>query len=422
MIHDIIIVGAGPAGLMAAGVCAGNGLQTLVLDKNRCTGRKLRITGKGRCNVTNNCAPQQVIAATVQNGKFLYSAANKFTPQDAMQYFENIGVSLKTERGNRVFPVSDDANEIADAMECQAKSYGAQFLKETTVSAVKRPGTGGFILNTNKGIFQAKSVLLACGGASYPGTGSNGDGAKLAKTLGHSVTPLRPSLAPLVEAGSACKQMQGLSLRNCGLKILNNITGVCVYEDFGELLFTHFGLSGPVILSASAHIKDMEQGAKYTACIDLKPALDEKKLDARLLRDFAEYKNRIFENILDKLLPQKLIPVVVARSGVAPDTRCNAITRQQRQMLLRVLKCFQIPLAGVRPISEAIITRGGVAVSEVQPKTMESRLRPGLFFAGEILDVDAYTGGFNLQIAFSTAYLAGHAICEKIWNENNELE
>lgn len=406
---DVIIIGAGPAGMMAAGICGANGLKTLVLDKNRVTGRKLRITGKGRCNVTNETDIQGVLDAVVRNNKFLYSALNACTPYDVMRFFEARGVPLKTERGNRVFPVSDRADDIADALKREAEAHGVQLRLGTSVKAVNRKHNGGFCVKTNNDVYHGDIVLLACGGGSYPGTGSNGDGARLAKSLGHQIIPLRPSLVPLVEEGDLCGKMQGLSLKNCAIKVLNRKTGRTVVEDFGELLFTHFGLSGPVILSASAHMQDIMREL-YSIVIDLKPALDEKKLDLRLQREFLTHKNKLFMNALDALLPQKMIPVMIARSGIPPETRCNEITRQQRVDLRTLLKGFEIPIAGFRPLSEAIVTSGGVSVKEVDPKTMQSKLLTGLYFAGEILDLDAYTGGFNLQIAFSTGFLAGNAI------------
>lgn len=403
--YDVIVVGGGAAGLMAVGVCAERGRRTAVFEKNEKLGRKLRITGKGRCNVTNNCTVQEVIACTPRGGKFLYGALSAFPPEETMRFFENLGIPLKTERGRRVFPVSDRADDIADALARFARENGAQAVREPVQSVLAE---GGKVLGvrTSRGEYRAGSVLLACGGASYPGTGSNGDGYRLARALGHTVGPVVPSLVPLVEQGGDCSQMMGLSLRNCGVKVTRQDRKKPVYEDFGELLFTHFGLSGPTILSASAHMHPMEAGL-YTIHLDLKPALSEIQLDARLLRDFEKNKNRIFANSLDELLPQKLIPIAVRRSGISGETRCHSITREERQVFGRLLKDFPIRISGFRPLAEAIVTSGGVSLKEVDPRTMESKLVKGLYFAGELLDVDAYTGGYNLQIAFSTGHLAG---------------
>lgn len=387
---------------MAAGTCAGRGLDTLVFDKNRLPGRKLRITGKGRCNVTNDCPAQDVIAAA-RGGRFLYSALTAFGPGDAMAFFEGLGVPLKTERGRRVFPQSDRAEDIAEALVRYAR--GAEIRRETVLEVLSEGGrvTG---VRTDKGYHRADSVLLACGGASYPATGSDGSGYRLCERLGHTIVPIGPSLVPLVERGDFCPRLMGLSLRNVGVKVTAAGKKKPVYTDFGELLFTHFGLSGPTILSASAYMRPMEPG-RYTVHIDLKPALDEGTLDARLLRDLEENKNRQLINSLDRLLPQKLIPVVAERSGVPGETRCNSVTKEQRRKLLSVLKDFAVEIEGFRPIAEAIVTAGGVSLKEVDPKTMESKLVKGLYFAGEMLDVDAPTGGYNLQIAFATGRLAG---------------
>lgn len=387
---------------MAAGTCAGRGLDTLVFDKNRLPGRKLRITGKGRCNVTNDCPAQDVIAAA-RGGRFLYSALTAFGPGDAMAFFEGLGVPLKTERGRRVFPQSDRADDIAEALVRYAR--GAEIRRETVLEVLSEGGRVAGV-RTDKGCHRARSVLLACGGASYPATGSDGSGYRLCEKLGHTIVPIGPSLVPLVERGDFCPRLMGLSLRNVGVKVTAAGKKKPVYTDFGELLFTHFGLSGPTILSASAHMRPMGPGV-YTVHIDLKPALDEGTLDARLLRDLEENKNRQLINSLDRLLPQKLIPVVVERSGVPGETRCNSVTKEQRRKLLSVLKDFAVEIEGFRPIAEAIVTAGGVSLKEVDPKTMESKLVKGLYFAGEMLDVDAPTGGYNLQIAFATGRLAG---------------
>lgn len=407
--YDCIIIGGGAAGLMAAGACAARGGSVLVLEKNKVIGRKIRITGKGRCNVTNQCQPADVIAAVPGNGKFLYSAVHQFTPSDAMAFFEAQGVALKTERGNRVFPRSDSAHDIADTLYRYALDNGVAFLAERAVSV--KTGNGKVTgVQTKTGLIGAQSVLIATGGKSYPRTGSDGDGYRFAKDTGHTVTTIRPSLVPLVADGSTCAELQGLSLRNCSVTVLDEQTGKVIYTDFGELLFTHFGLSGPVILSASAHMRDMAP-ERYTVFIDLKPALDEKKLDERVQRDLQENQNKIFANSLDALLPKKMIPVIIKRmgnlTGIKPETKCNEITRGQRKGLVKLLKEFKITIQAFRPIDEAIITAGGVSTKEINPKTMESKLVSGLYFAGEVLDVDAYTGGYNLQIAFSTGYAAG---------------
>ena len=402
---DAVIVGGGAAGMMAAITAAESGRNVLLLEKNDKLGRKIRITGKGRCNVTNNCEPRTVIESTPGNGRFLYSAVQNFAPEDTMAFFERLGVPLKTERGSRVFPVSDNAHDIADAMAKELKALRVPVVQGCVRRVLTENGavTG---VETDKGVYYAPTVLLACGGASYPGTGSNGDGARLAAALGHTITPLRPSLVALTSGDPDCPAMQGLSLRNCGVTILDNKKKKTLYTDFGELLFTHFGLSGPTILSTSAHMRDMAPG-RYTVVLDLKPALTPEQLDQRLLRDLEKNKNKNFGNALDELLPQKMIPVVIERSGIPPELKCNSVTREQRAALLEVLKHFSVEISGFAPLSGAIVTAGGVSVKEIDPKTMQSKLIPGLYFAGEIIDVDAYTGGFNLQIAFSTGYTAG---------------
>ena len=397
---------------MAAGVCVSQGLSAAVFDKNPRPGRKLRITGKGRCNVTNQCTPQEVIAAA-HGGKFLYSALTAFPPQAVMEFFEGLGVPLKTERGSRVFPQSDSAHDIADALARFAG--GAEYIPKAVTEILIEDGRAvGVIAGGTRR--EASRVLIACGGASYPATGSDGSGFRLAERAGHSLTEIGPSLVPLVMEGDDCGRLMGLSLRNVGLRVTEQGVKKPVYTDFGELLFTHFGLSGPIILSASAYLRPAPKHpmapGRYTVHLDLKPALDEGKLDARLLRDLEENKNRVFANALDRLLPKKLIPVVVERSGIPPDTRCNAVTREQRRGLLQVLKDFSLKVEGFRPLAEAIVTAGGVSLREVEPGTMESKLVRGLYFAGEVLDVDAPTGGYNLQIAFSTGRLAGESMAK----------
>ena len=403
---DAVVVGGGAAGMMAAITAAEWGKSVLLIEKNDRLGKKIRITGKGRCNVTNNCEPRTVIESTPGNGRFLYSAMQNFAPEDTMRFFESLGVPLKTERGNRVFPVSDNAHDIADAMAKRLKELRVPVVQGCVRKILTRDGAVCGV-QTDKETYEAPAVLLACGGASYPGTGSNGDGARLAASVGHTVTPLRPSLVALLSNDPDCPAMQGLSLRNCGVTVRDNKKKKSIYNDFGELLFTHFGLSGPTILSASAHMRDMAPG-RYTVELDLKPALTPEQLDQRLLRDLEKNKNKNFSNALDELLPQKMIPVIIERSGIPPEEKCNTVTRVQRSALLDALKHFTVEISGFAPLAGAIVTAGGVSVKEVDPKTMQSKIAPGLFFAGEILDVDAYTGGFNLQIAFSTGYAAGN--------------
>ena len=400
---DVLVVGGGAAGLMAAGTACSLGKTVCLFDKNKVLGRKVRITGKGRCNVTNNCPVEDVVAACPRGGKFLYGALSAFSPADAMAFFQNLGVPLKTERGRRVFPQSDSAHDIANALERWAKD--AAVVREAVTQVLVENGRAVGV-KTAQGAYRGRRVILCCGGASYPGTGSNGDGFRLAAALGHTIVEPTPSLVPLVERGDWCSRMMGLSLRNCGVKVTAQGKKKPVYQDFGELLFTHFGLSGPTVLSASAHLHPMEPG-KYTVHMDLKPALTQAQLDARLVRELEAHKNKIFANSLEELLPQKMIPVVVERSGIPGETRCHSVTKEQRRALLELLKDFPVEIQGFRPLAEAIVTSGGVSLREVSPKTMESKLVEGLYFAGEILDADAYTGGYNLQIAFATGRLAG---------------
>ncbi|MCH5353149.1 MAG: NAD(P)/FAD-dependent oxidoreductase [Acutalibacter sp.] len=403
--YDSIVVGGGAAGLMAAGTAASTGKKVALLEKNRQLGRKLRITGKGRCNVTNACSVEEAVASAPRGGKFLYAALSAFPPHSTMEFFEARGVPLKIERGRRVFPVSDKASDIAEALVKFLSETGVEVIQET-VSEVLAEDSKVTGVRTSSGTYRGKSVVLACGGASYPGTGSTGDGYRFAERLGHTIRPIVPSLVPLVEQGDFCSRMMGLSLRNCGIKVTEQGKKKPVYEDFGELLFTHFGLSGPTVLSASAHLHPMESG-KYTVHIDLKPALDLQKLDLRLLRELEEHKNKQFGNSLEALLPQKMIPVAVERSGIPAEIRCHSVTKEQRRNFGQLLKDFTVEIKGFRPISEAIVTSGGVDLREIDPRTMGSKLVKGLYFAGEMMDCDAYTGGYNLQIAFSTGRLAG---------------
>ena len=408
MSKEIVVVGGGAAGMMAAISAAEKGSHVTLLEPNERLGKKLNITGKGRCNVTNDAGLEELLANTPKNGKFLYSAFSRFDGRDAKVFFESLGVPLKTERGSRVFPVSDRAFDISGALERRLKALKVVLRRDRAVSLDIR---GGAIhgVNGEKGAYPAKAVILATGGASYPATGSTGEGHRMAAEAGHTVTPLQGSLVPLREQGNDCARMQGLSLRNVSLTVFENEKKI--YTDFGELLFTHFGLSGPLILSASAHMRRFEKKT-YRVEIDLKPALDEQQLDKRLLSDFTKYANCDFCNALDDLLPQKLISVVVERSGIPPHQKVHEITREQRRELLRVLKHFSVPIAGLRPVTDAIVTSGGVMVGEIDPKTMESKIVKGLYFAGELIDVDAYTGGFNLQIAWATGRTAGFAAAE----------
>jgi predicted Rossmann fold flavoprotein len=403
---DIIIIGGGAAGCMAAISAAGTGASVLLLERNQKLGRKLYITGKGRCNLTNDCTVEDVLKNTPRNGKFLYSAMTRCAPAAVKSFFEGLYVPLKTERGNRVFPQSDKATDIIDALLKELRRKGVAISQERVTGILEKEGAVVGVM-TDEGEIDCQAVVLATGGASYPGTGSTGDGYDIAADLGHTIVEPKPSLVPLETAGDVCKRLQGLSLKNIAIQVKNQ-KGKVVFSDQGELLFTHFGLSGPLILSASAHLRDFKRD-NYSVSIDLKPALDEQKLDARLLRDFEENANREFQNALDALLPQKLIPVIIERSGIPPETRVNSVTKQQRRALLDCLKNFSIPITRPRPIEEAVVTSGGVKVSEIDPSTMSSKLIDGLFFAGEIIDVDAYTGGFNLQIAWATGKAAGEA-------------
>lgn len=403
---QIAVVGGGAAGLMAAGHAAACGAVVTLYEKNPFCGKKLRITGKGRCNVCNDCDANTVLEH-VQSGnpRFLYAALNALSPSDVKAFFEERGVPLKTERGNRVFPVSDKAADIAEALRRAAAEAGVHFV-HAAVRAV-RPEGDGFLVQAN-GVHRYDRVIVATGGASYPLTGSTGDGYRFARALDIPVTALRPSLVPLETEEGDAAEMQGLSLKNTALTVTDRESGKVVYTDFGEMLFTHYGVSGPMILSASAHLRDMQRG-RYVLHLNFKPALDDATLDARLLADFRKYANRDFANALADLLPQKLIPVVVRRSGIDAQKKVNLITRAERQALTAVLRDFTLTVKRARPLAEAIVTAGGVDLSAISPKTMEAKQLPGLYFCGEVLDLDAYTGGFNLQIAFSTGYLAGES-------------
>lgn len=392
--------------MMCSLIAARRGLDVILLEPNKMLGRKLRITGKGRCNVTNNCDIKDFLTNIPGNGRFLYSALNRLSPRDTMQFFESLGLQLKTERGNRVFPVSDNANDVAGTLVRNLERSGVRHIRESANHIIAENGevTG---VKTDSGVISCRAAVICTGGLSYPLTGSAGAGYKMARELGHSIVPCRPSLVPLESDDEYCAQMQGFPLKNVTLSAYEN--DKLIYRELGEMLFTHFGVSGPLVLSASSHMRNFGS-AKYRLSIDLKPALDEKKLDARLLRDFEKYANRDFANSLCDLAGKTMIPVLVELSGIPAEEKVNSITRQQRHDLLRLFKEFPVSISGPRPIDEAIVTSGGVLTKEINPRTMESKLVSGLYFAGEVMDVDAYTGGFNLQIAWSTAYVAANSI------------
>lgn len=405
----IIIVGGGAAGMMAALTAAGPDTSVTLLERNQKVGRKLYITGKGRCNLTNDCPADEVLRNVPHNSRFLTSAVTRFPPSAVKDYFTALGVPLKTERGNRVFPVSDKSADVIDALFMALRRARVAIVEDRAEHILVK---GGRVVGVKAehGAYDCDAVILCTGGASYPLTGSTGDGYAMAAELGHTILPPKPSLIPLVTEGDECPRMQGLSLKNVSLKVKNR-KGKAVFQEQGELLFTHFGLSGPLVLSASAHMRDFE-GDHYTVFLDLKPALDEQTLDQRLIREFTDNANRAFHNVLDKLVPRLLIPILVERSGIPSDTPANSITKSQRRQLLELLKGLRFEIRGPRPVEEAIVTSGGIKVSEVDPKTMASKLVQGLFLAGELLDVDAYTGGFNLQIAWSTGHAAGAGAAE----------
>lgn len=404
MMYDCIVIGGGPAGVFAAITAAESGCKVLLVERNDRLGKKLLITGKGRCNVTNDCSAGEVLENVPRNGRFLYSAMNAFPPERIKQNLQNNGCALKTERGNRVFPVSNKAVSVLDSLTDQLRKSGVRVENGRVTEILTQSGLVTGVKLGDKTI-SARSVILATGGLSYPATGSTGDGYAMAQKLGHTIVPCEGSLVPLESVEEDCSQMQGLSLRNVGVKLIN-ASGKVLYKDFGELLFTHFGVSGPTVLSASAHLKG--DGCKLL--IDLKPALDESKLNERILRDLDQYQNRAMENALTDLLPRSMIPVVLSRLHVDPKLQANSFTKEQRRALIVLLKAFPVTIAKKRPVSEAIITSGGVKVSQIDPKTMASKIVEGLYFAGEIIDCDAYTGGFNLQIAWSTAFAAGNGV------------
>ena len=404
---DGIVIGGGPAGMFAAITAAKRGEKVLLLEKNDRLGKKLLITGKGRCNVTNHTNAQGVLENIPRNSRFLYSAMAAFPPEKIEAFFEEQGCALKVERGNRVFPVSDRSQSVLQTLQIALRQNHVA-VETAHVTGIRMENGAVTGVEADGRFLSAKWVILATGGLSYPTTGSTGEGYRMAEALGHTVTPCHGSLVPLETEGRDCPEMQGLSLRNVAVKLVNE-KGKTVFSDFGELLFTHFGVSGPTVLSASAHLPE----GKCRLVIDLKPALDEEKLDERLLRDLELYKNRAMENAMVDLLPRSMIPVILRRANIDPAMQANALTKKDRRRLLSVLKGFDLTVTGRRPVAEAIITSGGVKVSEVDPKTMESKLVKNFYFAGEILDCDAYTGGFNLQIAWATAFSAGNAAADK---------
>ena len=412
--YDIIVIGGGAAGMMAAISAAQAGAQVCLLERNPKVGRKLYITGKGRCNVTNHCSVEEVLAATPRNSRFLYSAMSHTPPSEVEKFFEDLGVKLKVERGNRVFPASDKAADIIDALFFQLRRLKVPVLQERVENLICEEGviTG---VETEQGSYSCKAVILATGGLSYQATGSTGDGHRMAQELGHTIVEPKPSLVPLESPDDFCGRMQGLALKNVTLTVKNKKKKV-VYQEQGELLFTHFGLSGPLVLSASAHMRDFEKD-EYKCSIDLKPALDEVTLDARLVRELTENANKDMNNLLGSMAPRMLVPVLLERADIPGEKKAHDITKQERRRLLELFKFFTVQVSGPRPINDAIITSGGVKVSEVDPKTMMSKKVAGLYLAGELLDVDAYTGGFNLQIAWATGRAAGESAAAYVKGE-----
>lgn len=411
---DFCVIGGGAAGLMAAAEAAKRGLNVIVLDPNRTLGRKVRITGKGRCNVTNQCTVAEFMKNIPGDGRFLFSALSRFGPAETMEYFEALGVPLKVERGRRVFPVSDNANDIADALSGSLSSHGVRILRTRAhgIETATDPDTETSRVTgvkTELGHISCRAALLSTGGISYPATGSDGEGQRIAAALGHSVSRLEPSLVPLESDEEFCAELQGFSLVNVTLRAFEGDREI--YSELGEMLFTHFGVSGPLVLSASSHMRNPE--SDYRLEIDLKPGLDDRKLDERILRDFDANLNKDLISVLPLLTGRSMAPAVLEKAGIDGRLKCNSVTREQRAALRETLKAFPISVSGKRPAAEAIVTSGGVSVKEVNPRTMESRLTAGLYFAGEILDLDAYTGGYNLQIAWSTGHLAGTSVLKE---------
>ena len=414
---NVIVIGGGPAGMMAAITAAEYGNNVTIIEKNSDFGKKLLITGKGRCNITSSLYMSEFIKNTPGNGQFLYSAFQNYTNTDIIDFLKNQGLEVKEERGNRIFPVTDKSIDVLNCFKSKINELEIKKLFNTRVQKILVQNGEVLGVRTEKEIIQTDKIILATGGKSYPLTGSTGDGYLIAKNIGHKVTEIRPSLVPLViYEKNECKEMQGLSLRNVGIKIIDESKNKLIYEDFGEMIFTHFGISGPTILSGSAHlvrykeIDNLMKEQKIKLQIDLKPALTEEQLDERILRDFKEFKNKQFKHALDKLLPQKMIPIVIKKTKINEEKRVNEITKEERRNLVKVLKKFELTIKDFRPVEEAIITSGGINIKEINPKTMESKIVNGLYFAGEIIDVDAYTGGFNLQIAYSTGFTAGSEV------------
>ena len=404
MNYDGIVIGGGPAGMFAAITAAEHGQKVLLIERNGRLGKKLLITGKGRCNVTNACTPQEVLQNIPRNNRFLYSTIHTFPPERTMEFFESNGCKLKVERGNRVFPETDRSESILSCLKNRLNALCVRVITGRVREIIQAENTVTGV-RTDDAIYHSDWVVLATGGVSYPATGSTGDGYEIAKALGHKIIEPQGALVPLEAVGDDCSCLQGLSLRNVGVRLVAD-SGKLLYQDFGELLFTHFGVSGPTVLSASAHL----QGENCRLYIDLKPALDEAKLDERILRDLTKYQNRTMENALTDLLPRSMIPVILRKLEIPFALQANSLKKQQRKALVSLLKAFPVIITGKRPVAEAIITSGGVCVSQINPKTMESKIVSGLYFAGEIIDCDAYTGGFNLQIAWSTAYAAAMAV------------
>ena len=411
---NVIVIGGGPAGMMAAITAAEYGNNVTIIEKNSDFGKKLLITGKGRCNITSSLYMSEFIKNTPGNGQFLYSAFQNYTNADIIDFLKGQGLEVKEERGNRIFPVTDKSIDVLNCFKSKINELKIKKILNIRVQKILVQNGKVLGLRTEKEIIQTDKIILATGGKSYPLTGSTGDGYLIASNIGHKVTEIRPSLVPLViYEKNECKEMQGLSLRNVGIKIIDESKNKLIYEDFGEMIFTHFGISGPTVLSGSAHlvrykeIENLMKNQKIKLQIDLKPALTEEQLDERILRDFKEFKNKQFKHALDKLLPQKMIPIVIEKTKIDEEKRVNEITKEERKNLVKVLKKFELTIKDFRPVEEAIITSGGINIKEINPKTMESKLVSGLYFAGEIIDVDSYTGGFNLQIAYSTGYTAG---------------
>ena len=421
---SVCVVGGGAAGLVAAITAAENGADVTLFEKNKSQkfmesesffdnaylGKKLLITGKGRCNLTNDCTLDEFLKNTPVGGKFMYAAFNNFTPQDVMDFFQKGGTPLKVERGNRVFPVSDKSIDILKVLKNKLLENNIKVINKKVVSVNEENGAFAYVTLDDGKEMHFDKCIVATGGASYPQTGSDGDGYRFAQRLGHTVKEIKPSLVPLVSRDKCCRDMMGLSLKNVTLSVVDNKKNKVIFREMGEILFTHFGISGPLVLSASSHMREMAEG-RYTVCIDLKPSLDEKTLDNRLLSDFAKYINKNMDNAMSDLLPSKMIVPFLNKCGIKKEQKPNSLTKEERRIILETLKNFKVDIHSFRPVDEAIVTSGGVATKELNPSTMESKLVKNLYFAGEVIDVDAYTGGFNLQIAFSTARLAGKSVC-----------